>query len=202
MDDPIPRASTGPDVDALSSRGVFTEPDFLDVFTCRRAQRAMDAGPGEPAEVLAGGIETQEDVRRASSVEVDAGLLGTVERRLDAIRDTIGEFFGLTLGEREGTSFLRYAEGGFYKPHRDRGIDPEWPGAARRRVAVVVFLNGSRAADRRGEFTGGALQLHVGAGPVEVEPRRGWLVAFPADVLHQVLPVTGGTRDTVVDWFY
>jgi predicted 2-oxoglutarate/Fe(II)-dependent dioxygenase YbiX len=27
------------------------------------------------------------------------------------------------------------------------------------------------------------------------------LVAFPADTLHEVTPVEGGHRDTVVDWF-
>ena len=27
-------------------------------------------------------------------------------------------------------------------------------------------------------------------------------MAFPADVLHEVTEVRGGTRDTVVDWFY
>jgi predicted 2-oxoglutarate/Fe(II)-dependent dioxygenase YbiX len=27
-------------------------------------------------------------------------------------------------------------------------------------------------------------------------------VAFPADVPHEVLPVTAGVRDVVVDWFY
>jgi predicted 2-oxoglutarate/Fe(II)-dependent dioxygenase YbiX len=30
----------------------------------------------------------------------------------------------------------------------------------------------------------------------------GTLVAFASDVLHEVLPVTAGIRDVVVDWFY
>jgi hypothetical protein len=28
------------------------------------------------------------------------------------------------------------------------------------------------------------------------------LVAFPADFLHEVLPVEQGVRDVIVDWFY
>ena len=32
-------------------------------------------------------------------------------------------------------------------------------------------------------------------------PRRGMLVVFPADTLHEVTPVADGHRDTVVDWF-
>lgn len=162
----------------------------------------MDAGVAEPAEVLEDGTRIRDDVRRASSIEVAAELQDAVERRLDAIRDAVAGFFDLTLTEREGASFLRYVEGGFYKPHRDRGVTPEWPGAARRQVAVVVFLNSSRIIDHRGDFTGGALQLYVDAEAVEVHASRGLLVAFPADVLHQVTSVGQGTRDTIVDWYY
>jgi SM-20-related protein len=162
----------------------------------------MDAGAEEPAEVLDGGIERQDNVRRASNIEVSADLLDIVERRLDAIRGTVGDFFGLALGEREGSSFLRYREGGFYKPHRDRGSVAEWPGAARRQVAIVVFLNSSHASGRQGDFTGGTLRVYMDNAPIDVHPLRGLLVAFPADVLHQVTVVTGGTRDTIVDWFY
>jgi predicted 2-oxoglutarate/Fe(II)-dependent dioxygenase YbiX len=32
-------------------------------------------------------------------------------------------------------------------------------------------------------------------------PTRGTLVAFPADMLHEVTPVVEGTRNAVVDWF-
>ncbi len=181
---------------------VFTAPAFLDVFTCRRIQRAMDTGSTEAAEVLEHGIERQDDVRRTSSIDVDDEMLAHVEARLDRIRAPLGEFFGVPLVEREGPGFLRYDQGGFYKPHRDRGASAEWPAAARRRISIVVFLNSSRAADRRGDFAGGALQLYVDAEPVDVEPRRGLLVAFRSDVLHQVLPVADGVRDTIVDWFY
>jgi predicted 2-oxoglutarate/Fe(II)-dependent dioxygenase YbiX len=37
--------------------------------------------------------------------------------------------------------------------------------------------------------------------PVEIVPKRGMLVAFPADAVHEVSPVVDGCRDTVVDWF-
>jgi SM-20-related protein len=181
---------------------VFTAPAFLDVFTCLRIQRAMDAGLVEPAEILEKGTQAADDVRRASSVEIAADLVALVERRLDAIRETIAGFFNVPLTDREGPGFLRYREGGFYRPHRDRGIDPAWPDAARRQVAVVVFLNSSLDAAARGEFSGGALQLFVDVEPLDVAPARGLLVAFPADVLHQVVSVTGGTRDTIVDWYY
>ena len=67
-----------------------------------------------------------------------------------------------------------------------------WPEAARRSVAVVLFLNG--------DFEGGLLRLFAGE-TIEIAPQAGLLVAFPADLLHEVT-VVSGTRDAVVDWFY
>src|SRR5687768_6592490 len=141
---------------------MFTAPGFLDRATCGRIRRAMDAGSAEPADVLGDGIQTRLDVRRASSVDIEPAVIGDVERRLDAARESIAEFFGVALTGREGASFLRYPDGGFYKPHRDRGVVAEWPAAAVRQIAVVLFLNSSRAADPDGDFDGGSLQLHVG----------------------------------------
>ncbi len=162
----------------------------------------MDGGNVEPAEVLGEGIEEQADVRRATSIEVDADILVAVERRLDAQRDAAGAFFDLALTDREGASFLRYGDGGFYKPHSDCGVIEAWPGAARRQIALVVFLNSSRDRAADGDFTGGALRLFLDDDPIEVRPAEGLLVAFPADTLHEVAVVHGGTRDTIVDWFY
>jgi predicted 2-oxoglutarate/Fe(II)-dependent dioxygenase YbiX len=112
--------------------------------------------------------------------------------------------FGVTLTSREGASFLRYPPGGLYRPHRDRAVVASWPDAARRLVAVVVFLNSSRAIDVAGGFDGGVLRLFAdGEAPfVEVHPRAGTLVAFRADRLHEVTPVRHGTRETIVDWYY
>jgi predicted 2-oxoglutarate/Fe(II)-dependent dioxygenase YbiX len=114
----------------------------------------------------------------------------------------VAEALGLSLGEREGAGFLRYPAGGFYRAHRDRGNDPQWEPAARRAAAIVAFLNTSRANGREGEFDGGLLRIHFPQGTIDVVPEAGLLVAFPADVLHQVTEVRDGTRDTIVDWYY
>lgn len=178
----------------------YTDPHFLDHDTCVRIRRAMDAGQPESAEVLGGLIERRDHVRRASYVDVAADVLGHVESLLDARRTLIGASFGVALHAREGAGFVRYPDGGFYRPHRDRADVPSWPGAARRRIAVVVFLNSSRDADSTGDFDGGVLRL-LGDEPVDVPPREGLLVAFAADLLHEVTVVSGGTRDAIVDWY-
>jgi len=128
-----------------------------------------------------------------------------VEQRLDTYRVPLEQFFGIDLSAREGPSFLRYGPGGFYKPHRDHGNVASWAGAARRRIALIVFLNSARELAPTGDFAGGALRLfaeHDEGGAIDVRPREGTLVAFPATTLHEVAIVHDGTRDTIVDWFY
>lgn len=175
--------------------------DFLDASTCREVRRAMDEGEVEPAEVLADGVALDDTARRASSIEVDPTTLTDIERRFDDVRNLLAGHCGMSLRGREGAGFIRYADGGFYRPHRDRATDVGWPEASQRKLAVVVFLN-SR------EFTGGELVIHLdppadtGDGLIRIVPREGLLVAFDAAHLHEVCPVAGGPRDVIVDWFY
>ena len=182
---------------------VFTQPAFLAAADCQRVRAAMDRARPEPGEVLGDTVAHREDVRRVVSLEVRRDVIAFVGGRLDAARAAIAAFFDLPLTTREGSGFLRYSAGGFYAPHRDRGDVPAWPDAARRRIALVAFLNDSRGADGAGTFTGGVLRLFLDEPePVTVVPREGLLVAFPADELHEVTPVEHGVRDAIVDWFY
>ena len=162
----------------------------------------MDAGVAEHAEILQQGIHREGGVRRAMLVEPASRLINDLDARLEACREGVATFFGIALGGCEGVGFIRYPTGGFYRPHRDRGDDPEWKPAARRAVALVLFLNGSRDGGGAGDFDGGVLRLFLSHGDVDVVPESGLLVAFPANVLHEVTEVRGGIRDTVVTWFY
>jgi len=84
---------------------------------------------------------------------------------------------------------------------------PTFRRGATRRAAALPPSCSSTARDldrRRGTFDGGVLRLlpEEGAPLVEIPPAAGLLVAFPADRLHEVTPVRGGTRDAIVDWYY
>jgi predicted 2-oxoglutarate/Fe(II)-dependent dioxygenase YbiX len=188
---------------------VLSIPACLNRATCARLRLGMDGGRPEEAEVLldrgAGGIDVRAEVRRAHGVEVAPDLLPDVECILDAQMAAVATAFGVHLTGREGCGFVRYGPGGFYRPHRDWADTPSWPGAARRQIATVLFLNSSREADPAGEFEGGQLRLYAeneGVAPVEIVPCAGTLVAFLARQWHEVTMVRGGTRDVVVDWYY
>ena len=183
----------------------FLADGFLGDDECLACVWAMDAGVREESEVLGSDAEPRLDIRRAETIEVERAVLALVEERLDRYRDRVARHFGLTLTAREGPGFVRYLEGGFYRPHVDRADSPAWPDAARRQVAAVVFLGSSTAADDAGCFDGGTLRLYAGdaaSALVDVVPRRGTLVAFPATMLHEVTVVQRGVRDAIVDWYY
>jgi predicted 2-oxoglutarate/Fe(II)-dependent dioxygenase YbiX len=182
---------------------IFIVERAMDDATCRRVEAAMDVGVREPTEVIEGEFELAEDVRRASHIEVPPAIFDLIDRHLEAQRGAIGSFFEWPLDGREGVNLLRYEPGGFYKPHVDRADLPAWPPAAHRLVTVVLFLESSREAEAAGGFSGGVLRLFTDGEdtPVEIVPKRGMLVAFPAAAVHEVSPVIDGHRDTVVDWF-
>ena len=182
--------------------GFYRQPGFMTPAECLAVRWAMDRGVVEQAEVLAGGIQGDPGVRRATLIEPDPNLVGEVEARLETCREPVAKTLGMAVADREGPGFIRYPTGGFYRAHRDRGDDSAWEGAARRAVAIVVFLNDGRDGGSPGEFDGGVLRLFLSDASVDIVPEAGLLVAFPADVLHEVTEVRGGTRDTIVDWLY
>jgi predicted 2-oxoglutarate/Fe(II)-dependent dioxygenase YbiX len=182
---------------------IFIASDVLDAPSCRRVQAAMDSGTPEPAEVLSDGFEVQQDVRRATQIDIAETVMAIVDAALDAVRVPIASFYGLILKSREGASLLRYETGGFYKPHVDRAHVPSWPLTAKRQITIVLFLESSRDVEPSGRFSGGVLRLFPDDDdPIEIVPQSGTLVAFPAAMQHEVTRVTSGRRDTVVDWFY
>lgn len=50
------------------------------------------------------------------------------------------------------------------------------------------------------QYEGGNLQVTTGGEPQTVRKQRGLVAAFPSYVLHQVTPVTSGSRQSLVAW--
>jgi predicted 2-oxoglutarate/Fe(II)-dependent dioxygenase YbiX len=183
-------------------REPFLVQDFLDAAECRVCRLAMDAGEHSEAAVLEGDGVQVDAARRAGDVDVAPQVLGRGEARLDRPLAEVAPDIGHAQTGREGSGFVRYAPGGFYRRHVDWAEAPAWPGAARRRVSAVLFLNSSRAADPEGVFEGGVLRLYPASGVIDIVPRRGLLVAFGSTTPHEVTAVANGVRDAVVDWYY
>jgi PKHD-type hydroxylase len=81
--------------------------------------------------------------------------------------------------------------GGHYGWHIDKGVGTI---PSPRKMSMVLQLSDPS------EYEGGELQLWGSHKPVTVERRKGLLAAFPSYLLHQVTPVTAGTRRSLVVW--
>lgn len=96
------------------------------------------------------------------------------------------ELFGLV----EGLQFTKYeAPNGHFEKHVDRALN-----SMTRKLSITVQL--SNEAD----YEGGDVELHYASEPAILEKSQGTLSVFPSYVLHQVKPVTSGTRYSLVCW--
>lgn len=93
-------------------------------------------------------------------------------------------------GMIEGFQFTNYkAPGGKYGKHIDRGMNFDI-----RKLSVSVQLTDPS------EYKGGELNLYYGDEITTMDKEQGSLVIFPSFVLHEVMPVTKGERNSLVTW--
>ena len=112
--------------------------------------------------------------------------------RLTEIAQSLNErFFKFNLfGMVEGLQFTCYdAPDGFYGMHIDKFFN-----GTIRKLSITVQLSNPE------EYDGGELVLHYGKTPEVMEKQQGKLIAFPSYALHEVRPVTRGTRYSLVAW--
>ena len=100
--------------------------------------------------------------------------------------------FNYDLTHIEPLQFTEYNENdaGFYGPHLDNGETV----AGNRKLSFVLQLTDPD------KYEGGDLVLHIGPKPTVLPKERGKLLFFPSHTLHEVTPVTKGTRNSVVGW--
>ena len=99
--------------------------------------------------------------------------------------------FDLT-GFGEALQLTNYdqSEHGMYGWHQDYGGGR----SISRKLSIVMQLTDPA------QYEGGNLQIMSGSQPVNVRKQRGLIAAFPSYQLHQVTPVTQGSRQSLVAW--
>jgi predicted 2-oxoglutarate/Fe(II)-dependent dioxygenase YbiX len=186
--------------------GLYRHPHFLEPALVEALSGVLLSTPGELAAVQpqAGGpLAVTTQVRRVLEIELPDGLHDRLLARIESIRGALATAFGVRLEPCEAVAALRYPPGAFYRTHRDAGDRPDPFGLHRRAVSLVIFLNAGEPHPDAA-FGGGRLRLHEGPGtsdgPIEIVPAAGTLVAFASSVLHEVGPVTWGTRLAIAAW--
>jgi SM-20-related protein len=202
-----------PPPDFFARLGLFVVKDFFDADGCASLRAEAAACEREPLAVVDGysaDERIKDDVRRTKGAQVSKQTRALVRSRLTGLQPDIERHFGLTFEGCEQPQFLVYQPGDYFRAHRDGEDAPGKPDyARRRRVSIVIFLNGETETPSPGSFCGGALTLY---GLLE-EPRMkqyglglvgeaGLLLGFRSDLMHEVRDVTYGQRYTVVSWFF
>jgi PKHD-type hydroxylase len=91
-------------------------------------------------------------------------------------------------------SFSRYEVGNRYGAHVDLPLMGRPGTEVRTDMSFTLYLSGPD------DYDGGELLLHTGAGPVSVKAPAGSVALYETCMIHEVLPVTRGTRYVMIGW--
>jgi PKHD-type hydroxylase len=133
------------------------------------------------------------DIRRSqvSWLQNKPDTTWVFDKLADVAAELNAKFFRFDLvGFGEALQMTNYnsGENGMYGWHVDYG------GNVSRKLSLVVQLS------HPSDYEGGELQIKTDANNSTVKKQRGFIVAFPSYTLHQVTPVTKGTRQSLVAW--
>lgn len=109
----------------------------------------------------------------------------------DVINKINNDYFKFDIRSIETLQFTEYtSDGDFYKRHLDMGYEE----ANCRKISFSIQLSNDT------DYSGGDLVLYYTEEGEIANKKKGTLTAFPSYVLHEVLPVTQGTRYALVGW--
>lgn len=190
---------------------LFLVPNFFDAEECARLLAALRPSPTTQAPVYIEGSDrfVHEDIRRTTSLHPADSVFSAVHSRLFQEKSALEAHFDLALTDCERPQFLRYQTGDFFVRHQDGNTEQlEFDHLRVRRISIVVFLNDNTVQPEANGFSGGSLNFYD---PHEIGPdgptafplfgETGLLVAFTAETMHEVAPVTSGERFTIISWF-
>jgi len=132
------------------------------------------------------------DISWLESDEVESEFDWIYATLADAINKVNNEHFQFDLTHLPALQFTVYNENnnGNYQKHRD--IGRRFPN---RKLSFSVQLSNDN------DYTGGDLRFHYTKTQPEVAPRtKGMITFFPSWLIHDVTPVTQGTRHSLVGW--
>lgn len=83
---------------------------------------------------------------------------------------------------------------GHYGPHVDNALMGQGASRIRTDLSFTLFLTPP------GDYDGGELVIHTAGMTQEIKGEAGYLVLYPSGSIHEVRPVTRGTRIVCVGW--
>ena len=168
------------------------------IFTPEQCQMIIEAGHKQPREdgQVGGGkggtVDTQPRLSHISWIPFN--VLPEMYKTLEKVmKQTNGNHFGFEgMQITEPAQFTEYSNGGFYDWHIDSDVECSKEPPVRK-ISMTLLLS------KDDEFEGGGLEL-MSEGKF-ARPKQGQAIFFASFIRHRVVPVTKGTRRSLVMWF-
>ena len=143
--------------------------------------------------------QTNVDIRKSTVYWVTPNQdIGWVFDRINTVGFKLNShFFGFDIVPLQRLQYTVYEDcGGHYDWHTDCFIESGLDNLTvntQRKLSLVAMCQQPQE--------GGQIQLTLGGSLMEPEMSAGNAIVFPSFILHRVVPVTSGTRKTLVAWF-
>jgi PKHD-type hydroxylase len=171
-----------------------------DIFTTDELQLIINIGKSLP--MVDGGVDNKDIERPAARRSKVSWIYPGIDtdfiflRLEEAIKAVNYNFYNYDLTKMENLQFSEYDEtyDGMYRNHTDDGFDTTYY----RKLSFSLQLSSPD------EYTGGDLLVYRFKldEPSVVHKEKGLLAVFPSSTIHEVTPVTVGTRYSLVGWVH
>jgi predicted 2-oxoglutarate/Fe(II)-dependent dioxygenase YbiX len=162
------------------------------LFTPQECAQIIAIGNAKLQEATIAGNQTNKEIRESQIAWLYGADIEFAFRKVtDAVLNINSQFFNFDLfGMAEGFQFTRYdAPTGHYGMHIDKTLN-----GPVRKLSLTIQLSPPE------DYEGGELALQIGKEPDIMPKELGKMVVFPSYVLHEVRPITKGTRYSLVAW--
>ena len=166
-------------------------------FSGRECEQIIAMTKAKPvSEACLVGHNRDHNLRRADLVWLDEvpGTCWVMERLINLVRKSNTDRFDFDLrefAESPQVACYKAANGGHFAWHSDIG---DGSAASKRKLTLIVQLS------KPGAYIGGDLEIMPGAHVVAANRVQGCASIFPSFLLHQVTPVSRGSRHSLTVW--
>ncbi|MFT4636582.1 MAG: putative 2-oxoglutarate/Fe(II)-dependent dioxygenase YbiX [Chitinophagales bacterium] len=190
--------------DLLRKLGVYVIEDFFSVTESMSLCQEMLSSEMTKAATYSqkhNREQVNDRVRETRYCDISDESQVAVTKRVKRLKPRLERFFNTTLSDAfEHPKYLHYSKGDFFSPHTDDQLD--------RKINITINLNSKGSSPTDLGYEGGELQLYglikhekFANRGISAPTTTGFLIAYPVDIVHEVTPITYGSRFSIVSRF-
>jgi len=169
---------------------LFNDKEVEEIHKLAKKYNLFNGKVGDGTNIRNDGSIRDSEICFFNSADVDSRWI--FQRLAGSIKEINQQFWNFDLNRIETLQYSEYNVGQFYKDHIDMMY--ECPNRATRKLSFTVQLTDES------EYEGGEMLFKTSLEPQEAKKNKGTIMFFPSYVLHEVTPVTKGTRHALVGW--